>query len=454
MIDIPVFKQEVEDNLKDLIKSKFSVNYLTELQDCEPFDLSETVINTLKASQETETFDLAFKKSILVSTIWNANDDYFDPLEVWTARYSAKDKPFNIEHESEVIIGHMLESYPITEEGNLIQDDISVDELPKKYHIVSKNVIYKWWREEKKRNQIEQILQQIAKKEWFVSVESLFSGFDYALLDVNNNLKIVCRTKETSFLTKHLRIYGGSGVYQDYRIGRVPRNITFSGIGLVRRPANAESVIFSKKYDFDSIISEDLVYLQSNIMEKNMEKELENKISQLSKDLEAALANLTNEKETNKGLSLKVSDLEKELATSLSTIEENKKAVDNIQKIKDELETKFTESVKNLSVASETIAKFESEKVKTNRLSLVATKLSLDNDKANKLVEDLIDLNDEKFNSHLEILASFKTEKVTKEVLEKVEEGNKEPSLSLNHDNGVDNSVVDSISKFLESSRK
>ena len=48
------------------------------------------------------------------------------------------------------------------------------------------------------------------------------------------------------FLHKHLRAYGGKGGYEDHKIGRLLRNIVFSGKGFVNKPANPDSVIFDK----------------------------------------------------------------------------------------------------------------------------------------------------------------------------------------------------------------
>ena len=43
-----------------------------------------------------------------------------------------------------------------------------------------------------------------------------------------------------------MRSYGGLGEHENYKIGRVLRNITFSGKGFVDRPANQDSIIFTK----------------------------------------------------------------------------------------------------------------------------------------------------------------------------------------------------------------
>ena len=78
---------------------------------------------------------------------------------------------------------------------------------------------------------------------------------------------IVPRNNETAFLTRHLRAYGGEGSYQEHQIGRLLRNITFSGKGFVNRPANPESIIFDKNkvFEFNSAsISSENMFLDEN----------------------------------------------------------------------------------------------------------------------------------------------------------------------------------------------
>ena len=62
----------------------------------------------------------------------------------------------------------------------------------------------------------------------------------------NSSYHILARNNETSYLTKYLRAYGGMGQHEQYKIGRVLRNITFTGKGFVDKPANEDSIIFSK----------------------------------------------------------------------------------------------------------------------------------------------------------------------------------------------------------------
>ena len=72
--------------------------------------------------------------------------------------------------------------------------------------------------------------------------------FDYGVTNKNTGeYKVLARDENTAYLTKHLKAYGGLGEHEDYKIGRVLRNITFSGKGFVDKPANPDSVIFYKR---------------------------------------------------------------------------------------------------------------------------------------------------------------------------------------------------------------
>ena len=76
-------------------------------------------------------------------------------------------------------------------------------------------------------------------------MECIFNVFDYAVESPNGEYHVVARGENTAFLTQHLRAYGGGGVYQDHKVGRLLRNITFSGKGFVANPANPDSFILN-----------------------------------------------------------------------------------------------------------------------------------------------------------------------------------------------------------------
>ena len=64
-------------------------------------------------------------------------------------------------------------------------------------------------------------------------MECIFRGFDYGIRKPDGTNHVLARDQDTAFLTQHLRAYGGDGIYQDHKIGRVLRQITFSGKGFV-----------------------------------------------------------------------------------------------------------------------------------------------------------------------------------------------------------------------------
>jgi hypothetical protein len=199
------------------------------------------------ASENIETFDLHRLYTILVTVGWNLNDDVFGVKEVWGARHTPEDKPFNLEHNPRHVIGHITGCVVVDDSYTVVSDDISVDELPDKFHILTSAVVYKHIksRDEKLADETKELIESIARGEWFVSMEALFSDFDYALTKASGERFVVARNDETAFLTKHLRVHGGVGQYQGNKIGRYLKNITFSGKGLVKKPGNPESYVFN-----------------------------------------------------------------------------------------------------------------------------------------------------------------------------------------------------------------
>jgi hypothetical protein len=124
---------------------------------------------------------------------------------------------------------------------------VAADKLPAKFHVVTAAVLYKSWSKPDLQEVMDRTLAEIEKGEWFVSMECLFKGFDYAVQGTDGSTRTVARSAETAYLTKHLRVYGGTGRYGEYRVGRLLRNVHFSGKGLVRKPANPESIILQEQ---------------------------------------------------------------------------------------------------------------------------------------------------------------------------------------------------------------
>ena len=237
---IKVFQKEINDGIGELVKSTASVAYCSEavVKDDAPEEVVAKAI-----AENKDQIDLYYLESVLVSCGWNKNDDVFQPEATWAARNTPEDKQFNFMHNENDIIGHITGSYVLTKDGKAVADD---DPMPQDFDIITQGVLYNSWTGEENRERMGKIIAEIQEGKWYVSMECLFSGFDYALIDEKGNAKVLARDEESSFLTKHLRAYGGTGEYEGYKIGRALANISFSGKGLVSKPANPRSVILAE----------------------------------------------------------------------------------------------------------------------------------------------------------------------------------------------------------------
>jgi hypothetical protein len=163
----------------------------------------------LAVAENKNQIDLFYLKSILVSTGWNKNDDVFDPKELWDARNTPEDKPFNFMHDEKDIIGHITANQIVDFDGNPLSDQ--EDGVPSQFNILTSAVIYTEWSDPEQRERMKKIVAEIEENKWFVSMECLFPSFDYALKNSKGETKVVQRDQASAFLTKYLRSYGGDG---------------------------------------------------------------------------------------------------------------------------------------------------------------------------------------------------------------------------------------------------
>lgn len=257
MWQIPVFKAERDAGLEHKVRSSSSLILASEVRLApDRPKISEQAMAVLRqqaperARASANDIDLHYIDTILVSIGWNKNDDVFDRFETWAARHTPTHKQLNYEHDCSQIVGHIIKCSGIDEEGKPLADESVVDDLPAKFHLLTGGVLYKLWQKPELQERMDTLIAEIGKGEWFVSMECLFKGFDYALKGKDGICSIVARNEETAFLTKHLRAYEGDGKYGDYTVGRLVRNIVFSGKGLVKNPANPDSIILAKTQSF------------------------------------------------------------------------------------------------------------------------------------------------------------------------------------------------------------
>ncbi len=451
--------------LEQKIRQNLSIAYTIPL--CIKTD--ELINKALASSLQKLSFaseddkDLYKTKSILVSTNWNKNSDVFSPEEVWKARNTPSHKPTKLEHDEHQLVGHITNTWAIDEDGKIIADDTSIEDLPSLYHIVNGAVIYMVWEDEALKDRASTLIEEIEAEEKYVSMECLFNDFDYAVMNEDGESpKVIARNEDTAWLTKHLRQYGGTGYVDGKAIGRLLKNITFCGKGYVNKPANPNSIIFSvaslnrdsRFFDFskashqeefeDSKVKNENSGVSSNslltegvnmsdILVKEKEK-LEAKVEALQADL--LKAQETVAKSNIASLEQQIADLKAENSKATETIEAKDKELSTAQ---EELKTLQAEKVKT----DEAKAKLEKELEEVRASELEAKRVAMlvdggiDKADASAKVKLFANLNDEQF----EVLAKELVEaKKKKEKYEKDEEDDDDDASGSDDDSDVDDS--------------
>jgi len=467
---ILVFPEEVSAGIADLVRSTASA-FLTSDIAPDKDEIKPEVLTKLNAvaAHNLSLPDLYPMKGILASTGVNLNDDFFDKDESYAARLTPIHKPFNFEHKSSDIIGHMTDCWISDLDGNVVTAEVA----PNAFDIPFKAVLYRHFTDsESKQERIDKIIAAIEnptdEDRWFVSMECRFRGFDYLMFsdrqDVSN-AKIIERNESTAFLTKHLRYYGGSGVYKGNKLARFLRNITFSAVGLVRNPGNPRSVILAptstitsgKIYSF----SEQLGYDESSGLAK---KELMNEQA-LKAELEALKLKLD---EANKVIAdTQKANWEKQVADLKSIVAGKEKEVESVSASVTAAKAEIDAAKTGLEVLTKEntelkveVQKFKDEAAKTEAAHKLTKRLEQVKEvyglntvaDAQKFVEPLVALTDEAFAAHLEVVKGFKVSTKTDNA-KALETGTPvvEPDLNVGANSGKDeekNALASELNEF------
>lgn len=352
-----IFNAEKEDGLSESLSAKACVSYASLVTPSQSFQAD---IPDLKSIASLNDEDLYYVQSILVTSSWNKNDDIFDKSEVWLAKETPTHKPTNLEHDENIIIGHITANWPMTADGVLIDNKTPLENLPEKFHIVTGSVIYTGYSNPALKERAAKLIAEIESGEKYVSMECFFKNFDYGLVDTTTGkYSILSRNETTAYLTKHLRAYGGTGQHENYKIGRVLRNITFSGKGFVNKPANPESVIFSSEnFKFGKASISTNIKPDSELLEDNT-KSIEEKNDDFNKT--GVFQNQANTQENN------IMSLEKqvaELSAKVESLATSNETINLIAGLKDQLaaaELSKKETEAKLQASEEALAKAKAE---------------------------------------------------------------------------------------------
>lgn len=434
MKEIKIFKSEIEDGIGELVKSTASVAYCspaTVQKDEAPFPelkcLSDAELEKLGVAkaENKDQVDLYYLESVLVSTGWNKNDDVFMSEATWEARSTPEDKQFNFMHNENDIIGHITGSYVLSKEGKRI--DTADTERPEDFDIITQAVLYNSWTDPENSDRMGKIISEIEDGKWFVSMECLFAGFDYALTNKEGRAKVLARTEDSAFLTKHLRAYGGDGVYEGYKVGRALKNIAFSGKGLVEKPANPRSIIIDKNSSKAFVLEDTTSNFYIGDINMSDTSTLESQIA----ELKTALASTEQE---NKEIKAKIEEAkDKEFASQVqafeSQIEEKQASIAEMEEtIKStqakvaELEDALAKSTQELAQATEAVAEWKKKEKQQKRMASLVDS-GLGEEEAAESLASFDGLDDEAFES---VVALMKKKAVKKDEEDKDKDKDKD----------------------------
>jgi hypothetical protein len=397
-----IYPREILDGIDKLIEEKNSIAFV-----CDIFSNAAYVENIITShpsiacllDDSEKQSDLYYLNSVLVSAGWNKNDDVFGVNELWAARHTPVNKQFNYMHDDSDIIGHITGSIVVDHNGKEINDGDEPSSLPEKLDIITSAVIYKTWSNSETRARIEELTKEIDDGKWSVSMECVFNNFDYALIGPNEDQKVLARTDESSFLTKHLRAYGGSGEFQGYKIGRLLKGFYFSGKGLVAKPANPRSIILNKDANPFNSKADITLYNFLTAMENNMNEDT-TKLDDQVLDTSASDTALAEKEQLIESLQAKVKELEDSFAGMNGDKEKYMKEAEALKQ-------KMFEKEEELKTMS---GKYSAMVKEIKGMKRVASLLDAgaDEQKANKIVEDFSDASDEMFASVVALLGDKK----------------------------------------------
>lgn len=189
--------------------------------------------------------DLQYIRSILVSAGTNKNGAHFMASEMLNAHNTVVNKAIDIEHDEERVIGHIYECAFLHKDGEQFDpsqvlaeaaengsnlDDLDID-------IVVAGVIHKM--------RFPELADEISDGDWKVSMECYFKDFDIKIGDtiITRQEAQMLGYDPNELVGNFVKITANNKELGVHTAARVLRGITFSGMGIVKNPANPHSII-------------------------------------------------------------------------------------------------------------------------------------------------------------------------------------------------------------------
>lgn len=189
--------------------------------------------------------DLQYIRSVFVSAGTNKNGAHFLPSEMMKAHQTIVNKAIDMEHIEEKIIGHIYDCAFLFKDG----EEFNPEQILTEYEQASKDpdildidiavagVIHKL--------RFPEISDEITTGDWKVSMECFFKEFDIKIGDqiITRREAEVLGYDPQDLIGGFVKVMAGTKELGKHLVSRVLRYITFSGMGLVKNPANPESII-------------------------------------------------------------------------------------------------------------------------------------------------------------------------------------------------------------------
>jgi chromosome segregation ATPase len=164
-----------------------------------------------------------------------------------------------------------------------------------------------------------------------------------------------------------LKAYGGTGEYEGYRIGRSLRDISFSGKGLVSKPANPRSVILDSSKAFSVTFDTNNSNVSKgdiNMSDNNLEKQLADLQTELASSKEETQTAKAEVETVNTEFAEKVSVLENTIAEKDLALQSSAERIASLEAAILEKEQKLNE----LSASMHEMHKKEKDRMRKEKL--------------------------------------------------------------------------------------
>ena len=181
-------------------------------------------------------FDLMFFKAIYLTSGANLNYTYFDKGELVKSIDTVANKAMDIEHEEQGIVGHIYTASFFKANSVEKIDPDKVEQYDGFVDVVITGVVYK--------DRFPELASEIAKGEWFVSMETYYESFDIMVGEMLFDYNTATSFGIADLVGKDVTLKKEEKIIATGTVNKVVKNLHFSGGGFVKKPANPTSVVF------------------------------------------------------------------------------------------------------------------------------------------------------------------------------------------------------------------